>query len=60
MDEMRVWDGVKETSKKKLVKSTWVGRRKNREMTNWQREQVSRKWKGNGGEKERNCDGGLR
>ena len=25
MDEVRVWDGVKESSKKKLVRSTWAG-----------------------------------
>ena len=25
MDEMRVWDGVKESSKQKLVSSTWAG-----------------------------------
>ena len=29
------------------------------EMKNWQREQIPRKWRGNGGEKDRNCDGGL-
>ena len=33
---------------------------KHLEMTNWQREQVPRKWKGNGGEEKRNCDRGLR
>ena len=26
-------------------------------MKNWQREQMSRKWKGNGGEEDQNCDG---
>ena len=25
MDEMRVWDGVNESSEKKLMRSTWVG-----------------------------------
>ena len=25
MDEMRVWGGVKENSKKKLMRSTWAG-----------------------------------
>ena len=25
MDEMRVWDGVKESSKNKLLRSTWAG-----------------------------------
>ena len=24
MDEMRIWDGLKESSKKKLVRSTWA------------------------------------
>ena len=26
-------------------------------MKNWQREQIPRKWRGNGGEEDRNCDG---
>ena len=52
---MRVWDGVKESSKKKLVHGLvmWTKQK----MTNWQREQVPRKWKENGGDEERNCDG---
>ena len=39
--------GVKESSKKKLV----------RQMKNWLREQMPRKWRGNGGEEDKNCDG---
>ena len=46
MDE-RVEVGVKESSKKKLV----------RQMKNWLREQMPRKWRGNGGEEDKNCDG---
>ena len=49
--------GVKERSKKKLVRRTWAGRVKKWEMKNWQREQIYRKWRGNGGEEDRNCDG---
>ena len=30
-----------------------------REMKNWQRELMPRKWWGNGAEEVRNCDGGL-
>ena len=39
--------GVKESSKKKLV----------RQMKNWLREQMPRKWRGNGSEEDKNCDG---
>ena len=53
MDEMRVEVGVKECSKKKLVRRKWVGHVKKWEMKNWQRKQMprGRKWSGNGGEK---------
>ena len=27
------------------------------EMKNWQRQHVPRKWRGHGGEEDRNCDG---
>ena len=53
---MRVEVGVKESSKKKLARSTWVGHVKKREMKN---EQMPRKWRGNGGEEDQDCDGGL-
>ena len=55
MDEMRVWDGVKKRSKN----MGWSCG-KNREMTSWQREQVPRKWRENGGDEERNSDGRFR
>ena len=35
--------GVKESSKKKLVRSTWAGHVEKWEMKNWQREQMPRK-----------------
>ena len=34
----------------------WSGGNK-LEMKNWQRQQMSGKWKGNGGDEGRNCDG---
>ena len=51
--------GVKESSKKKLVRSTWAGHVEQMvdKKTNWHREQMTRKWRGNGGEEDRNCDG---
>ena len=49
MDEMRVGDGVKESSKKKLVRSTWVGHMEKWEMKN-----------GKDSEEDRHCNGGLR
>ena len=49
--------GVKESSKKKLVRSTWAGHVEKWHMKNWQREQMPRKWRGNGGEEDRNYDG---
>ena len=48
---MGVWDGVKESSKKKLVISTC---RNNVRRTNG-REQMPRKWRGDGAEEDRNC-----
>ena len=49
---------VKESSKKKLARSTWAGHvAKNRKMKHWQRQQMPRKWRGNGGEEDRSCDG---
>ena len=29
------------------------------EMKNWQKEKMPRKWRGYGGDEDRNCDGGL-
>ena len=52
----RVEVGVKASSKKKLVMSTWAGDVEKWEMKNWQREQMPRHWRGNGGEDDRNCD----
>ena len=54
---MRVEVGMKESSKKKLLKSTWLVMCKKWEMKTWQREQMLRKWRVNGGEEDRNCDG---
>ena len=53
--------GVTESVKKKLARSTIHGlvRWKEWEMKNWQREQMFRKWRGNGDEENLNCDGGL-
>ena len=49
---------MKEYSKEKLVRSTWAGHvDKWQKAENWQREQMPRKWRGNGGEEDRNCDG---
>ena len=48
---------MKESSKKKLVRSTWAGQVGKWEMKNWQREQMPREWRGNGDEEDRNCDG---
>ena len=46
---------MKESSKKKLVTNTWGGHvGKKFEMKNWQRQQMLRKWRGNGGEEDRN------
>ena len=54
---MRVEVEVMETSKKKLVRNTCTGHVKKWEILNWQREQMAGKWRGNGGEEHRNCDG---
>ena len=51
--------GVKESSKKKLMRSTWAGNMEKWEMKHWQREQIPRKWREKGGEEDRNCDWGL-
>ena len=59
MNEMRVEVGVKESSKKKLVRSTWAGHVAKPGYKKTGREQMPRKWRGNGGEEDRNCDGGL-
>ena len=37
---------MEESSKKKLVKSTWAAHVEKLEMKNWQREQIPRKWRG--------------
>ena len=42
--------GVKESSKKKLVRSTWDGHVA--KMGDEKRDQMPSKWRGNGGEKE--------
>ena len=39
------------------MKSTWAGRVEKWEIKNWQREQMPRKWRGNGCKGNRNCDG---
>ena len=39
-----------DSSKNKLVRSTWAGHVEKFEMKNWQREQMPRKWRGNRGE----------
>ena len=59
MDEMRVEVGVKDSSKKKLVRSTWAGHIEKWEKEN-DKEQLLIYWRGNGGEEDRNCDGGLK
>ena len=59
MDEMRVESGMKESYKQKLLRSTWTGHVEKYKMTNWQREQMPRKWKGYVGEEDRICDGRL-
>ena len=50
---------MKESSKKKLVRSTWASHKEKWEMKNWQREQVPRKWKGNEARKTEIAMGGL-
>ena len=58
MNEMRVEVGQKESSNKKLVKSTHIGWScRKMQMKNRQREQMPRKWTENGGEEDRNCEG---
>ena len=47
---------MKERSKKKLARSTWAGHVEKWEMKNWHKESRCPE---NGGEKDRNCDGGL-
>ena len=54
---MRVQVGGKESSKTKLVHGLVMWEKW--EMKNWQREEMPREWRGNGGEEDRNCDGGL-
>ena len=49
--------GMKESSKKKLVRSTWADHVERWQMKNWQRDQMSRKWMGIGSEEDQNCDG---
>ena len=39
---------MKERSKKKLASSTWDDHVEKWDMKNWQREQMPRKWRGNG------------
>ena len=56
---MRVGVGVQESSKKKLVRSIWAGHVDKFEDEKTCREQMSRKWRGNGGEEDQHCDGGL-
>ena len=51
--------GMKESYKQKLLRSTWTGHVEKYKMTNWQREQMPRKWKGYVGEEDRICDGRL-
>ena len=49
-----------ESSKKKRVRSTRAGHVENmKKMKNWQRDKMVGEWRGNGGEEDRNCDGGL-
>ena len=48
--------GVKESSKK-LVSRTRADRVEKWQMKNWQREQIPRKWRGNGGEEDQHCNG---
>ena len=56
MGEMRLEVGVKESSKMKLARSTRTGHVDKWQMKKWQREQMPRKWRGNGCEEDRNCD----
>ena len=49
--------GVEESAKMKLVRSTWAGLVEKCSIKNWQREQMPRKCRRNGGEEDRNCDG---
>ena len=54
MDEMRLEVGVNESSKNKLVRSTWAGDVVQLQMADKTvREQMPRKWRGNGGEEDR-------
>ena len=50
---------MKESSKNKLVRSTWVGHVEKMGDEKLAKKQMPRKWKGNGGEEDQNCDGGL-
>ena len=52
MDNMRVEVGVEESSKKKLMRSTWAGHVDKWEMKKWQRDQMPRKRRENGGEED--------
>ena len=49
--------GVKRADKRRMDKLRVEVGWKEWEMKNWQREQMLRKWRGNGGEEDRNCDG---
>ena len=61
IDELRVEDGMKKRFKKKPVRNRLISavHVERMEDGNWKREQTPRKWKGDGGEENRNCDGGL-
>ena len=50
---------VEEIPKTKLVRGTRAGHVNKMGMNTWQREQMPRKWRGNGGEEDRNTYGGL-
>ena len=49
--------GVEKRSKKKLVRSTWTGHVEKMAEKKLAKEQMPRKWRGNGGEEDKNCDG---
>ena len=42
-----------------MVRSTTAGHVERMGDENWQRDQMPRKWMGNGGEEDRNCGGGC-
>ena len=59
MDEMIVEVRVTESAKKKLARSTWAGHVERMTDEKPAKRKYAQKWKGNGDEADRNCDGVL-